>query len=73
MKIFTKIPVESYENPDESQNGSRTRDEMPENSDEIKKNTRTGMKLLRSGALSAPSGTRTLDTLIKSQVLYQLS
>ena len=27
----------------------------------------------KNGAPSAPSGTRTLDTLIKSQVLYQLS
>ncbi len=31
-------------------------------------------KALQSAVLpSAPSGTRTLDTLIKSQVLYQLS
>ena len=27
----------------------------------------------KNSALSAPSGVRTLDTLIKSQVLYQLS
>ena len=27
----------------------------------------------KNSVLSAPPGTRTLDTLIKSQVLYQLS
>ena len=37
-----------------------------------KKNTTTGINH-RNDVLRAPSGTRTLDTLIKSQVLYQLS
>ena len=39
---------------------------------EKKKNTTTGIDH-RNDVLRAPSGTRTLDTLIKSQVLYQLS
>ena len=39
---------------------------------EKKKNTTTGINH-RNDVLRAPSGTRTLDTLIKSQVLYQLS
>ena len=40
---------------------------------EQKKNTRTGRYASELMLSSAPSGTRTLDTLIKSQVLYQLS
>ncbi len=38
-----------------------------------KKNTAPGLKLPKTVLLHAPSGARTLDTLIKSQVLYQLS
>ena len=38
-----------------------------------KKNTRPGRYASELMLSSAPSGTRTLDTLIKSQVLYQLS
>ena len=41
-------------------------------SDRHKKST-IPMKQLHENSAYAPSGTRTLDTLIKSQVLYQLS
>ena len=39
-----------------------------------KKHRPRGYRFVRKNSvLSAPSGARTLDTLIKSQVLYQLS
>ena len=38
-----------------------------------KKSTDPASNLAKPILLSAPSGVRTLDTLIKSQVLYQLS
>ena len=39
-----------------------------------KKHRPRGNRIVRkNSAFSAPSGVRTLDTLIKSQVLYQLS
>ncbi len=37
------------------------------------KNTVPGAHVAKNSAFSARSGARTLDTLIKSQVLYQLS
>ncbi len=40
---------------------------------ENKKNTVPGRFVPKTVLLRAPSGARTLDTLIKSQVLYQLS
>ena len=42
---------------------SRTKKHRPRGNRNVRKNS----------VLSAPSGVRTLDTLIKSQVLYQLS
>ena len=42
---------------------SRTKKHRPRGNRNVRKNS----------VLSAPSGARTLDTLIKSQVLYQLS
>ena len=38
-----------------------------------KKSTVPNILHARNSTFSAPSGARTLDTLIKSQVLYQLS
>ena len=38
-----------------------------------KKHHPQGSYVLKNGTYNAPSGARTLDTLIKSQVLYQLS
>ncbi len=38
-----------------------------------KKHHPQGSQVLKNGTYSARSGARTLDTLIKSQVLYQLS
>ena len=40
---------------------------------EIKKHRPRSSYVCKNSALCAPSGARTLDTLIKSQVLYQLS
>ena len=38
-----------------------------------KKNTAPGLYVPKTVLCNAPPGARTLDTLIKSQVLYQLS
>ena len=46
---------------------------LPAPLDEIKKNTVPAAQVCKNSAFSARSGVRTLDTLIKSQVLYQLS
>ena len=40
---------------------------------ETQKNTVPDAICIENSALNAPPGARTLDTLIKSQVLYQLS
>ena len=42
-------------------------------SDTKKHRPRGNRNVRKNSVLSAPSGARTLDTLIKSQVLYQLS